>query len=86
MVRQQISITTDQLAQIKQWAKAHDSSQSEFIRQAIDLYLARTAAWQRAVALMRSLQAQGPLPTARERWNRDGLYEEREGRQRRGQA
>jgi hypothetical protein len=58
------------------------------IRQAIDQKLAGGTndtprdpeAWARAVALMRSLQAQGPLPNRRRAWMRDELYEEREGR------
>lgn len=42
-----------------------------------------SAAWERALALMRSLQAQGPSSSTRERWKRAELYAERERRQRR---
>jgi hypothetical protein len=85
-VRKQIYIGRRQKAQLKRAAKARGVSEAELIRQAIDQNLAGgtkgTArdpeAWARAVALMRSLQAQGTLPHRRRTWTRDELYEERE--------
>lgn len=88
MVRKQIYIDRHQKAQLKRAAKARGVSEAELIRQAIDQKLAGGTkgtprdpeAWARAVALMRSLQAQGPLPSRRRTWTRDELYEERESR------
>ncbi len=88
MVRKQIYIDKRQKAQIKRAAKARGVSEAELIRQAIDQQLAGNAkglprdpeAWARAIALMRSLQAQGPLPNRRRTWTREELYEERESR------
>lgn len=88
MVRKQIYIEKRQRAQLKRAAKAHGVSEAELIRQAIDQRLASGAkglpadpeAWQRAMAVMRSLQALGPLPNRRRRWTRDELYAERESR------
>jgi hypothetical protein len=88
MVRKQIYIDKRQKAQLKRAAKARGTSEAELIRQAIDRQLASggaglphdVAAWERAVSLMRSLQAQGPLPNRCRSWTRDELYEERESR------
>jgi hypothetical protein len=88
MVRKQIYIDKRQKAQLKRAAKARGTSEAELIRQAIDRQLAGggaglphdVAAWERAVALMRSLQAQGPLPNRHRSWTRDELYDERESR------
>lgn len=88
MVRKQIYIDKRQKAQLKRAAKARGVSEAELIRQAIDQKLAGGAkgtprdpqAWARAMALMRSLQAQGPVPNRRRTWTRDELYEERESR------
>jgi hypothetical protein len=88
MVRKQIYIEKRQRDQLKRAAKAHGLSEAELIRQAIDQRLAGGAkklprdpeAWARAMALMRSLQAQGPLPDRRRNWTREDLYEERESR------
>ena len=87
-VRQQIYIEKRQEARLKRAAKAHGMSEAELIRQAIDQRLAAgarglppaPAAWERAMALMRSLQAQGALANRRRSWTRDELYEECEGR------
>ena len=87
IVRKQIYIEQRQKDQLQRAAKARGLSEAEFIRQAIDHYLAGGAqgqlrdpdAWQRALALMRSLQAEGPLPDRPRTWTRDALYEEREG-------
>jgi hypothetical protein len=88
MVRKQIYIDKRQRAQLKRAAKARGTSEAQLIRQAIDRQLAGggaglphdIAAWERALALMRSLQAQGPLPNRRRSWTRDELYDERESR------
>jgi hypothetical protein len=88
MVRKQIYIEKRQKAQLKRAAKARGLSEAELIRQAIDQKLSGSSgqaprdpeAWDRALALMRSLQAQGPLPNRRRSWTRDQLYEERESR------
>jgi hypothetical protein len=88
MVRKQIYIKKRQKAQLQRAAKTHGMSEAELIRQAIDQRLAGGTkglprdpeAWQRALALMRSLQAQGPLPNRSRKWTRDELYEERESR------
>jgi hypothetical protein len=88
MVRKQIYIEKRQKAQLKRAAKARGVSEAELIRQAIDQKLAGGAkgmprdpdVWARAVALMRSLQAQGPLPKRRRTWTREELYDERESR------
>ena len=88
MVRKQIYIEKRQRAQLKRAAKAHGLSEAELIRQAIDQKLAGGGkglprdpeAWERAMALMRSLQAQGPLPNRRRKWTREELYEERASR------
>ena len=88
MVRKQIYIEKRQRAQLKRAAKAHGMSEAALIRQAIDQKLAGggkglprdLAAWERAISLMRSLQAQGPLPNRRRNWTREELYEERESR------
>ncbi len=88
MVRKQIYIEKRQKARLKQVAKARGVSEAEIVRQAIDQQLAASgksfphdpAAWQRALALMRALQAQGPLPKLGTRWTRDELYEEGESR------
>ena len=88
MVRKQIYIKKGQKAQLRRAAEARGVSEAELIRQAIDQQLAGKAgglpadqaAWGRALALMRALQAQGPLPRAGRRWTREALYEEREGR------
>jgi hypothetical protein len=88
MVRKQIYIDKRQKAQLKRAARARGVSEAELIRQAIDQKLAGGTentprdpqAWTRAVALMRSLQAQGPLPNRRRTWTRDELYDERESR------
>jgi hypothetical protein len=88
MVRKQIYIEKRQRAQLKRAAKAHGVSEAALIRQAIDQKLAGSGsrlprdpqAWKRAMALMRILQAQGPLPHRRRTWTREELYEERESR------
>jgi hypothetical protein len=88
MVRKQIYIEKRQKARLKQAAKARGVSEAELVRWAIDQQLAAAgkglprdpAAWERALALMRSLQAQGPLPKQGRRWTRDEAYEERESR------
>lgn len=88
MVRKQIYIEKRQKARLKQAAKARGVSEAEIVRQAIDQQLAASGkgwphapgAWDRALALMRSLQAQGPLPKPGRRWTRDELYEARESR------
>ena len=88
MVRKQIYIDKRQKAQLKRAAKARGTSEAELIRQAIDRQLAGgvaglprdPAAWERAMVLMRSLRAQGPLPNRRRSWTRDELYDERESR------
>jgi hypothetical protein len=86
MVRKQIYIEQRQQVQRKRAAKARGLSEAELIRQAIDQHLAGGTqglprdpeAWQRALALMRSLQAEGPMPDRSRNWTRDELYEERE--------
>jgi hypothetical protein len=88
MVRKQIYIDKRQKAQLKRVAKARGTSEAELIRQAIDRQLASSgtglphdvAAWERALELMRTLQAQGPLASRRRSWTRDELYDERESR------
>jgi len=88
MVRKQIYIDKRQRAQLKRAAKARGTSEAALIRQAIDRQLAGggaalphdAAAWERAMNLMRALQAQGPLPNRRRSWTRDELYEERDSR------
>jgi hypothetical protein len=75
--------------QLKRAANARGLTVAELIRQAIDRHLAGDEqrlprdpeAWQRALALMRSLQAEGPMPDRSRNWTRDELYEEREGAQ-----
>ena len=65
MVRKQIYIDKRQRAQLKRVAKARGTSEAELIRQAINRQLVNgrpglthdVDAWERAVALMRSLQA-----------------------------
>jgi hypothetical protein len=87
-VRRQIYNDKWQRAQLKRAAKAHGVSEAELIRQAIDQKLAGSGsrlprdpeAWERAMGLMRSLQAQGPLPNGSRTWTREELYEERESR------
>jgi hypothetical protein len=87
MVRKQIFIERRQQVQLQRAARSRGLSEAELIRQAIDQHLAGGAqrlprdpeAWQRALALMRSLQAEGPLPDRSRNWTRDELYEEREG-------
>ena len=87
MVRKQIYIKKDQKAQLRRAAEARGVSEAELIRQAIDLQLAGRAgtlpadqaAWDRALTFMRSLHAQGPLPSTGRRWTREELYAEREG-------
>ena len=88
MIRKQIYIEKRQRIQLKRAAKAHGVSEAELIRQAIDQKLSGGGgrlprdpqAWERAMALMRSLQAQGPLLKRRRKWTREELYEERESR------
>jgi len=88
IVPRQIYIDKRQRAQLMRATKACSMSEAELIRQAIDHQLAGSgtslphdlAAWERAVALMRSLLAKGPLPNRRRSWTRDELYEERESR------
>ncbi len=88
MVRKQIYIQKRQKAQLKRAARARGLSEAELIRQAIDRQLVSSvkglphdpAAWERAMALMRSLQALGPIPNRRRAWTREDLYEERESR------
>ncbi len=92
MVRKQIYIEKRQKAQLKRAAKARGTSEAELVRQAIDRQLAGggpgrprdPAAWERALRLMRALQAQGPIADRRRAWTRDELYEERESRHGRG--
>jgi hypothetical protein len=88
MVRKQIYIEKRQKARLKQAAKTSGLSEAEIVRQAIDQHLTAggkglphdPAVWEMAVALVQSLQAQGPLRQQGPRWTRDELYEERENR------
>ena len=81
MVRKQIYIHKHQKAQLKRATKARGTSEADLIRQAIDRQLASPAshapvdptAWERAMALMRSLQAQGPEPNRPRSWTREEL-------------
>ncbi len=86
MVRKQIYVEKRQHLKLQRAAKARGLSEAEWIRHAIDhqlaggtLGLARDPkAWQRALALMRSIQAEGPMPDRSRNWTRDELYDERE--------
>jgi hypothetical protein len=83
MIRKQIYLERRQAGQLKLAAKMHGVSESELVRQAIDQRLAAGAkglptdhaTWACAVAFMRALQAQGPIPNRRRDWTRDALYE-----------
>lgn len=86
MIRKQIYIPKRQLLLLKRLAKARGVSEAEIIRQAIDRQISGAStqpfrpdskAWERALALMKLLQAQGPLPDRPRNWTRDELYEER---------
>jgi hypothetical protein len=89
MVRKQVYIEQRQEARLKRAAKQHGVSEAEIIRRALDRELSTGAmpnahpdpgAWEKALAFMRSLHAQGPLPNRRRDWRRENLYEERMNR------
>lgn len=89
LVRKQIYILKRQEALLKKQARLRKVSEAELIREAIDQQTSRAAAmpfhpdpeaWERALAFMKSLQAQGALPNRRRNWTRAELYAERENR------
>ncbi len=89
LVRKQIYILKRQETLLKKQARLRKVSEAELIREAIDQKTSRAAttpfhpdheAWERALAFMKSLQAQGPLPNQRRMWKRQDAYEERESR------
>jgi hypothetical protein len=83
MIRKQVYIEPRQNDLLKRWAAETGMTESEIIRQAIDLWdeseeRKRRAqeAWQEARAFIEELIAQGPVPGGRT-WTREELYEER---------
>ena len=86
MLRKQIYIEKRQQALLKRLAKKRGVSEAEIIRQAIDREAGGGAApalpldheaWVQALAIMKALQAKGPLPDQRRTWKREDAYEER---------
>ena len=86
MVRKQIYIKQRQQTMLKRVAKARRVSEAELIREAIDQKLSGGSArpfhpdpdaWAKALALMQSLHAQGPIPDRPRAWKRADAYEER---------
>lgn len=89
MVRTQVSLPKKQYLRLKRLAKARGVSAAELIRQAVEQQINRAPqlatrsfqpdpeAWAKSLALMKALQAQGPLPDRPRDWTREDLYEER---------
>ncbi len=86
LVRKQIYIKKRQNTLLKRQAKQRGISEAEFIREALDKQLSQAItrpakpdpeAWERALAFMKALHAQGPLPDRPRDWKREDLYEER---------
>ncbi len=86
MVRKQIYIAKRQQSLLKRRAKALGVSEAALIREAIDDNLRGRSgqslsldpgAWERALSLMRSLQAMGPLPNQHRTWKREDAYRDR---------
>jgi hypothetical protein len=89
MIRKQVYIQKRQQLLLRRLARARGVTEAEIIRQAIDQQVSGgriralppdPEAWEKALALMRSLQAQGPISDQPRRWTRKELYEEREHR------
>jgi len=89
MIRKQVYIQKRQQLILRRLARARGVSEAEIIRQAIDHQVSGgrvralppdSAAWQKALAFIRSLQAQGPVSDQPRRWTREEAYEERESR------
>jgi hypothetical protein len=85
MIRKQIYILKRQQVVLRRLARALRVSEAELIRQAIDQRVrgdatrplpADAEAWAKALAFMRALAAQGPLPERARTWRRDDLYED----------
>lgn len=89
MIRKQVYIQKRQQLLLRRLARARGLTEAEIIRQAIDQQVSGRRvraqppdpeAWEKALAFMRSLQAQGPVADQPRRWTREELYEERESR------
>jgi hypothetical protein len=89
MVRKQIYIHRRQEALLKRLARLRDTSEAEIIRHAIDLEAEHTqsfsapsdpqAAWEDILRFVEERKKAG-ITGQPYRWNRQELYEEREGR------
>ncbi len=88
MIRKQIYIGKAHDALLKRLAAQRGVSEAAVIRQAIEQQINMPApravappgaaeAWQRILAFLRELQAQGPIPDRPRDWKREDLYEER---------
>jgi hypothetical protein len=85
MVRKQIYISKRQQQLLKRVARKRKVSEALLIREAIDhqfqnveqVSSSKSEAWQRALGLMKSLHAQGPLQDRPRQWTREELYAER---------
>jgi hypothetical protein len=89
MIRKQVYIHKHQQLLLRRLARARGVTEAEIIRQAIDQQMSGghvrvlppdPESWEKALAFMRSLQAQGPVSDQPRRWTREELYEERENR------
>jgi len=86
MVRKQIYLQKRQDALLKKVAEAHQTSEAEIIRTALEHELSggnikpvhiSEEAWAKALAFMRALRAQEPVGKRSSDWKREDLYEER---------
>ncbi len=85
MVRKQIYIQDRQERLLRRIAETRGVSQAEVVRQAIEGQAAgqshgggtSPAAWEQALAFIRSLERQAPGDRERRRWSREELYRER---------
>jgi hypothetical protein len=87
MIRKQIYLERRQQKTIRWLASAHDVSEAEVIRQAVDFHGSQASlnphldafAWERALRVMRSTQGKnsGRRAGVHKNWNRDELYKDR---------
>lgn len=91
MIRKQIYIRKRQDSMLKKLARRRQVSEAELIREAIDQHTSDIGtrpspsppdpeAWERALGLMKALQAMGPLPNQRRTWKREDAYQDRMNR------
>lgn len=88
MVRKQIYIQDRQERLLRRIAETRGVSQAEVVRQAIEGQAARQsrgtgpspAAWEEALAFIRSLERRVPSDREHQRWSREELYRERLGK------